>query len=141
MVDEDIIKKLLELRDKESHEPKDALILFEIYKQIIQEDENIQKELMDLNEITVQNIYSDADFKYWVRLGEGNLDVGEGEIDNPTITMRANSQTWSGLGSGEIDPTSAYMSEELSIEGNLQGAMVYGEILEMVRGFIDDLED
>lgn len=141
MVDEEIINKLLELRDKKSHEPKDALTLFEIYKQIILEDEDIQEKLMDLNEIIVQNIYSDADFKYWVKLGEGTFEVGEGEIDNPAFTMSAPSEIWSGLGSGEIDPTSAYMSGTLSIEGNLQGAMTYGEVLEMIRAFIEDLED
>jgi putative sterol carrier protein len=55
--------------------------------------------------------------------------------------MSAPSEIWSGLGSGEIDPTSAYMSGNLSIEGNLQGAMNYGEILEMIRAFIEDLGD
>lgn len=141
MVDEKIIKKLLELRDKEKNEPQDAITLFNLYKRIIEEDEEIQEELDDMDEITVQNIYSDADFKYWVKLGKGNFQVGEGEIDEPDITMSANTETWSGLGSGEIDSTSAYMSGDLSVEGNLQDAMAYGEILDMIRFFLEDLEE
>jgi hypothetical protein len=33
------------------------------------------------------------------------------------------------------------MSGDLSIEGNLQGAMAYGEILEMIRDVTEELEE
>jgi putative sterol carrier protein len=140
MVDEEIINKLMELRDKEA-EPKDAITLFNLYKEIIKEDEEIQEELEDMDEISIQNNYTDTDFKYWIKLGAGGFDVGEGEIDDPSVTMSADSNTWSGLGSGDIDATSAYMAGDLAIEGNLQDAMAYGEILDLIRDLIEDLTE
>jgi len=140
MVDEEIINKLAELRDKEA-EPKDAITLFNLYKEIIKEDEEIQEELEDLDEMTIQNNFTDIDFKYWIKLGAGNFDVSEGEADEPSVTMSADSNTWSGLGSGEIEATSAYMAGDLAIEGNLQDAMAYGEILDLIRDVIEDLTE
>ncbi|MHA1688989.1 MAG: SCP2 sterol-binding domain-containing protein [Promethearchaeota archaeon] len=140
MVDAELLKKLAESRDKGQAEPRDALILYEVFKQIAQEDEDIKEELEDLDTIVVQNNYTDTDFKYWVKLGEGKFEYGEGEAEEPTVTMSATAATWTGLGSGEIDSTSAYMSGDLSIEGNLQDAIAYGEILGMFRDFLEDLE-
>jgi len=140
MVDEEIINKLAELREKEA-EPKDAITLFNLYKEIIKENEEIQEELEDMDEMTIQNNFTDIDFKYWIKLGAGNFDVGEGEADEPSVTMSADSNTWSGLGSGDIEATSAYMAGDLAIEGNLQDAMAYGEILDLFRDVIADLEE
>jgi putative sterol carrier protein len=55
--------------------------------------------------------------------------------------MDADTKTWSGLGSGERDATSAYMAGDLQVEGNLQDAMVYGEILVLIQDIIEELED
>ncbi|TFF63552.1 MAG: SCP2 sterol-binding domain-containing protein [Promethearchaeota archaeon] len=140
MVDMEIVKKLQELRDKEPHEPEDALTLFECYKPLVEEIEDVQEELEDLDEIKVLNTYTDSDFQYWVKVGEGKFEVGEGSIDDPDITMSADNETWAGLGSGELDSTSAYMSGDLEIEGNLQSAMAYGEILELIREYLEELE-
>jgi putative sterol carrier protein len=141
MVSEEIIKKLKALREKEPAEAKDALTLFEIYKQIAQEEADIKEELEDLEEIIVQNNFSDVGFKYWVKLGEGEFDVGEGEAEKPTVTMSATAETWTGLGSGDLDATSAYMAGDLSIEGNLQDAIAYGEILDLFRDIMEELEE
>ena len=140
MVSEETLKKLKALRDKGASDPKDALTLFGVYKEIAKEDEEIKEELEDLDVIVVQNNYTDSEFKYWVKLGEGKFDIGEGAADDPSVTMSASTATWSGLGSGEIDATSAYMSGDLSIEGNLQDAIAYGEVLSLFRDFLEDLE-
>ncbi|MFX1489363.1 MAG: SCP2 sterol-binding domain-containing protein [Promethearchaeota archaeon] len=42
--------------------------------------------------------------------------------------MKATQTTFAGITSGEVDGTSAYMSGDLVIEGNLQDAIAYGEI-------------
>ncbi|TXT66688.1 MAG: SCP-2 sterol transfer family protein [Promethearchaeota archaeon] len=141
MVDAELIKQLIELRDKEKREAKDALTLFGIYKELVKDIEEVKEELDDMDEIIIQNNYTDADFKYWVKLGNGKFDVGQGEASDPSVIMNADTETWSGLGSGDIDATSAYMAGDLSIEGNLQDAMAYGEVLDLIRDFIEDLEE
>jgi putative sterol carrier protein len=129
MVDEQLVKELKEIREKGSSKPSDSLKMYEFVKQIAAESEDLKEELDDIDLMTVQLVITDADYTYWVKLGEGNVGYGEGEADDPSVTMKATGTTWAGLSSGEIDSTSAYMSGDLVIEGNLQDAIAYGEIL------------
>jgi hypothetical protein len=41
--------------------------------------------------------------------------------------------------SGEIDSASLYMGGDLTIEGTLQDAMAFGEVLGMMREELEDL--
>jgi len=109
--------------------PSDALKMYEFVKQMVGESEDLKEELDDIDAMVVQLVVTDADFKYWVKLGEGAVDYGEGDGDDPSVTMSATGTTWAGLSSGEMDSTSAYMSGDLVIDGNLQDAIAYGEIL------------
>jgi putative sterol carrier protein len=129
MVDENLIKKLKEMREKGPSAPSDALHMYEFVKQLAEENEDLKEELEDIDEMMVQLVVTDADYKYWVKLGEGKVDYGEGEAEDPSVTMSATGATWTGLSSGELDSTSAYMSGDLVIEGNLQDAIAYGEVL------------
>jgi putative sterol carrier protein len=139
-MDENLLKKLAELRDgKGERKPSDALILAEALKQLAEENDEIKEEVEDIDQIMVQFEYTDADYKYWVKVGEGSVDYGEGEADEPSVTMKATGATWAGLGSGEIEATSAYMSGDLQIEGNLQDAITYGEINGMVGDVLREL--
>lgn len=133
MVDEKVIKELKELREKGASQPSDALKLYEFVKQLAEEEDELKEELEDIDTMVVQLIVSDADYKYWVKIGEGKLDYGEGEGEDPSVTMSATGATWSGLSSGELESTSAYMSGDLVIEGNLQDAIAYGEVLSLAQ--------
>ena len=129
MVDENLIKELKEMREKGQSQPSDALKMYEFVKQMAEESEDLKEELEDIDAMMVQLVVNDVDYKYWVKLGDGKIDYGEGEADDPSVTMSATGATWAGLGSGELDSTSAYMSGDLVIEGNLQDAIAYGEII------------
>jgi putative sterol carrier protein len=133
MVSEDLIKKLTDLRDGVGErKPSDALILAEAMKQLAQEDEDIKEEVEDMDTIIAQFEVTDIGYKYWVKVGEGQVDYAEGEAEEPTVTMKATGATWAGMASGEVDGTSAYMSGDLQIEGNLQDSIAYSEINSMV---------
>ena len=129
MVDETLIKELKEMREKGPSKPSDALKMYEFVKQMVGESEDLKEELDDIDTVVVQLVVTDADYKYWVKLGEGAVDYGEGDGEDPSVTMSATGTTWAGLSSGEVDSTSAYMSGDLVIDGNLQDAIAYGEIL------------
>ena len=128
MVDPNLIKEMKEMREKGASKPSDALKLFEFAKQLADESEDLKEELEDIDTIVVQLVVTDIDYKYWVKMGDGAVDYGEGEGDDPSVTMSAAGATWAGIGSGEIDSTSAYMSGDLVIDGNLQDAIAFGEI-------------
>ncbi len=139
-MDAELLKKLAELRDGEAErKPSDALILAEALKQLAAENDELKEEVEDVEEIIVQFEYTDADYKYWVKVGEGSVDYGEGEADEPAVTMKASGATWAGLGSGELESTSAYMSGDLQIEGDLQAAITYGELNGIMRDILEEL--
>ena len=131
MVDENLIKELKEMREKGASQPSDALKMYEFVKQMAEESEDLKEELEDIDAMAVQLVVTDVNYKYWVKMGDGKIDYGEGETDDPSVTMSATGATWTGLGSGELDSTSAYMSGDLVIEGNLQDAIAYGEIVSL----------
>ena len=133
MVSEELAKKLKDLRDGVGErQPSDALLLAEALKQLAVENEDIKEEVEDMDTILAQFVVTDIDYKYWVKVGEGQVDYGEGETEEPTVTMKATGATWAGMATGEVDGTSAYMSGDLQIEGNLQDSIAYGEINSMV---------
>lgn len=140
MVSEDLLKNLKDLRDGTGErKPSDALLLCEALKQLAVENEDIKEEIEDMDLTIVQFEYTDVGYKYWIKFGEGQVEYGEGEVEDPTATMKAASTTWAGMGSGEIDGTSAYMSGDLQIEGNLQDAIAYGEINGMVGDVLKEM--
>ena len=139
MVDQDLIDKLKAMRDSGPSQPSDALLMYEFVKQSAQENDELKEELDDMDPITVQIIVSDADYKYWVKLGGGQVDYAEGDAEEPNVTMSATGETWTGLSSGTLDSTSAYMSGDLKIEGNLQDAIAYGEVLAIALESFADL--
>ena len=129
MVDLNLIKELKEMREKGASQPSDSLKMYEFVKQMAEESEDLKEELEDVDNMMVQLVITDANYKYWVKMGDGAIDYGEGEAEDPSVTMSATGVTWAGLSSGELDSTSAYMSGDLVIDGNLQDAIAYGEIL------------
>jgi putative sterol carrier protein len=110
-------------------DPRNILKLMELMKQISEEDEELKEELEDMDKIIGQMIIIDKDFSYWLSSGEGIFDYGEGLTEDPTFTMKANWETMSGMMSGEVDGTTAYMSGDLVIEGNIQDVIGYGEFM------------
>lgn len=140
MVSDDLLKKLKDIREGVGErQPSDALLLGEALKQLAVENEDIKEEVEDMDTIIVQFEYTDMDYKYWIKVGEGQVDYGEGVTEDASVTMKATGATWAGMGSGEIEATSAYMSGDLQIEGNLQDAIAYGEINNMVGEVLREL--
>lgn len=61
---------------------------------------------------------SDAD-DYYLVVQDGNLDVQQGEHDDPSLTFSTDSATLKGVMSGEVNGMQAFMSGKLKASGNL----------------------
>ncbi|TXT65771.1 MAG: hypothetical protein BAJALOKI3v1_70073 [Promethearchaeota archaeon] len=143
MVDEALVNELKEKFDAgaAAAEPDDALKCFQLFEQVADEMEDLKEELEDMD-IAVQMILTDADKKFWVKASEGNLEYGEGDVDNPSFTFSATKEVGLGMLFGEVDATSAYMAGDITVEGNLQDAMAFQEIIELaMEGFEDILDE
>jgi putative sterol carrier protein len=142
-MDQDLVKEVKGIIDAgASAGSKESLgKVFEFIKAVSTENEDLKEELEDMD-IKVQMVVTDADIKYWLKAAEGMIDFGEGEIESPSFTFSATLEVASGMMIGEVDATSAYMAGDITVEGNLQDAMAFQEILELaMEAFEDYAED
>lgn len=61
---------------------------------------------------------SDAD-DYYLVVQDGNLDVHQGEHDDPSVALTTDSATLKGVMNGDINGMQAFMSGKLKASGNL----------------------
>lgn len=140
MVDEALLKEIKEKMDAgaAAADINDTLKVYELFKQVAEENEDLKEELEDMD-ITIQMIITDADAKFWLKAHDGTMEFGEGEVDNPSFTFSATKEVGSGMLFGEVDATSAYMAGDITVEGNLQDAMAFQEIIELALEALEDL--
>ncbi len=60
--------------------------------------------------------------KWKVDVSDGNVTVTEGEAD-ADVTIRTSEETFEAIASGEQNPTTAYMSGKLKVDGDMGAAL------------------
>jgi putative sterol carrier protein len=142
MVDEALMNEVKEKMDAgaAASDVMDTLKVFEPFKQIAEENEDLKEELEDMD-IVIQMVITDADKKFWLKAHDGTMEFGEGDVDNPSFTFSATKEVGSGMLFGEVDATSAYMAGDITVEGNLQDAMAFQEIIELALEALEDMLD
>jgi putative sterol carrier protein len=142
MVDMDLVKKLKEKMEAgaDSATADDIPLVWEFFTQLANENEEIQDEIADA-EVKVQMVLTDVGKKYWLKVEGGKMSWGEGDIADPTFTFSATMKVGTGMLFGEVDATSAYMAGDITVEGNLQDAMFFQEIIELSMEIFEDLMD
>ncbi|MCK4381089.1 MAG: SCP2 sterol-binding domain-containing protein [Candidatus Lokiarchaeota archaeon] len=140
MVDEALLKKIKAAQDAgaSAASAEEVMLMYEFTKQISLENEDLKEELEDMD-IAISQILTDIDKKYWLTVKEGKLDFGEGDVENPSFTMSSTLEVGAGILMGEVDATSAYMAGDITVEGNLQDAMAFQEIIELALEAYEDL--
>ena len=113
-------------------------IMIESFKEIAKIDENLQEDLEDLNMVVQWKV---KDINAYISFKDGKV---EGELDkeskNPTVTLTIpNYDAAKGLLTGEIDGTTAYMSGDLIINGNLADAMEFTSLSEILMEYLEPL--
>lgn len=142
MVDADLLTKVKGLIDAgaDAAAPDDLITMYDLYKQIAVENEDLKEELEDMD-IVVQQVITDKDAKFWMRAKEGTLEYGTGDVENPSFTFSCVLAVGAGMLFGEVDATSAYMAGDITVEGNLQDAMAFQEIIELAMEAFEDLSE
>lgn len=80
---------------------------------------------------TIQQVITgpDGERQYWIRVGDGSVDMGSGDIAAPDATIIQDYETAVALARSELNPVTAFMTGKLRIAGNmmllmqLQGAL------------------
>ena len=140
MVDEALLKEIKEKIEAgaAASDVNDTLKVYELFKQVAEENDDLKEELEDMD-ITIQMNVTDVDAKFWLKAHDGTLEFGDGTVDNPSFTFSATKEVAAGMIFGEVDATSAYMAGDITVEGNLQDAMAFQEIIELALEALEDM--
>jgi putative sterol carrier protein len=103
---------------------------FTVFTQISNNTEDIQDEVEGFNRTFLYKINGRP--VAWLSIKDKRFEMGSGDIEGPDITLDMSEQVAIGMFSGQVDPTSAYMSGDLKVDGVINDAIVLQNILNLV---------
>jgi putative sterol carrier protein len=56
---------------------------------------------------------------FWVKVSDGTVVAGEGQSDNPKITIRSSMDTWLDVANGKTNVINAFMMGKLKVQGDM----------------------
>ena len=69
------------------------------------------------------DLTGDSAGKRFIKIADGKATSGAGEVENPNLTLIADSGDFVKIFTGGLDPTAAFMSGKLKIKGDMGLAM------------------
>jgi len=110
---------------------KNIMKINKTIEQLSIESEEFNEELGLFKRQVVQTNLYNSDFKYWVEFGEGEFKYGKGEINGATILVTCPQEIMNNILSGKLDFLNEFFNGELKIEGDLQYAVVYFDLIKL----------
>ncbi|MFX1379160.1 MAG: SCP2 sterol-binding domain-containing protein [Promethearchaeota archaeon] len=98
------------------------------------------KELSFFKKNIVQTKLDNSDFKYWVTFGDGEFKCGKGDIEGATIFITSPEKTMNQILLGNLDAYSEFLTGNVKIEGDMQYAVVYFDLLKLGLEIKKELE-
>lgn len=79
------------------------------------------KEAATNQRATIQQIITTAEGEilYWIKIVDGAIDLGVGNVDVPDATIKQSYDTAVALANGELNAVTGYMTGKINILGNL----------------------
>ncbi len=139
MVDQALLDEVKAIRKNGAKEPSDAIKTFKLAQALSKESEDMKEEIEDMDEMKIGFVVTDKDFKFGIIMGDGKFEINEGDTGDAGVTLSTSMENWSGMLSGEADATSLYMSGDLTIDGNLQDAIAFGEVLSIMQEELEEM--
>lgn len=76
-----------------------------------------------VNAIIQFDLSGDNGGLYWLRISEGKCEAGQGQADNPKMTLKASADDYHAMVTGSLNPMQAFMSGKIKIQGDMSLAM------------------
>jgi putative sterol carrier protein len=76
-----------------------------------------------VNAIIQFNLSGDNGGQFWLRIADGKCEAGQGQAENPKMTLKAAADDWYAVSSGQLNAMQAFMSGKIKIEGDMGMAM------------------
>ncbi len=102
-------------------------------------DTEFKEEIEDFEAILAWHVADDI--KMYLEIGDGKVTAHlDAEHDEPSVTFKVEDyKTARAILTGEIDGTSAYMSGDLKMEGDMQAGMRMGQLGEFLQEALGDI--
>ena len=129
-----------EIKIKDDVEMSRIMEIFYGFERLSEENLEFRQELDELKTNIVQTKLDNPDFAYCVEFGNGKFKVGKGETSDATLNIKCSSEIWSDILAGRKDSYSEFFKSNLKIEGDLQYAVVYLDLLELASEINQEVE-
>jgi putative sterol carrier protein len=77
------------------------------------------KKAEGINAVVQFDLTGDNGGQYWVKIADGKLDAGQGQAENPKVTLKAAADDWLAVANGTLNPMQAFMSGKIKIQGDM----------------------
>jgi putative sterol carrier protein len=78
--------------------------------------------------------------RYWIRIDDGQIDMGPGDIEQPDATITQDYDTAAAMARSEVSPVSAFMTGKLKVNGSMMLLMqLQGAIAELPKA-MDEMD-
>jgi putative sterol carrier protein len=104
---------------------------FTVFTQISNNTEDIQDEVEGFDRTFLYKINGRP--VAWLSIKDKRFEMGSGDIEGPDLTLDMSQEVAIGVFSGQVDPTAAYMSGNLKVDGAINDAIVLGNIMDLVH--------
>jgi putative sterol carrier protein len=121
---------ILDRIDEGSFGIEDLKDYFTVFTQICNNTEDVQDEVEGFDRTFVYKINGRP--VAWLSIKDKRFEMGSGGVEAPDITLEMTEAVAVGMFSGQVDPTAAYMSGDLRIDGVINDAIVLRNILNLV---------
>ncbi len=130
-MDEKLRQVMVEKLESGEFEVGDIPAYLQLFVQLGNENEDVKDEVDGWNKTVVLSLAEGA--SYWIRIADGNFETGEGRPEDVGLVLTAKAQIVANILCGDQDPTAAYMSGALKIEGGIPDAVRMRGLIALVR--------
>jgi putative sterol carrier protein len=128
-IDEALRDMILDKIEEGSLGVEDLKDYFTVFAQICNNTEDIQDEVEGFDRTFLYKINGKP--LAWLGIKDKRFEMGSDGVEGPDITLDMSEELAIGIFSGQVDPTAAYMSGDLRVDGVINDAIVLGNILNL----------
>jgi hypothetical protein len=82
----------------------------------------------------------DGDFSYYIKVADGRVEVGRGELEGADATMRSTYTTTARLARRELSNQKAFLTGKVKFSGNLAAVMRHGTTLDLIQQTLGEMD-
>lgn len=79
-----------------------------------------------VNEIILIDLAGENGGKYWLKIADQQVEAGDGDVANPSMTMRLSADDFYKLIKGELNPMTAFMMGKVKVDNVGLGMKLMG---------------